>query len=181
MSCHRQKTILEIVGVAGYPIECFVPPKVWGFTEKGRLPEYDPAICQQFLAEAGYPKGKGLPELDFIVSEGLYPKTKEYCPAIATMLEEQGFPIRLKVMAVAPWLEVLWTRPGGAPGHMVDSGWSTGTPEPDATLRPLYKGGNSMICELNDPEIDAALSRERGEADLEKRKNVLERETFPII
>ena len=52
------------------------------------FPEYNPDKCQEYLA-AGFPKGKGLPELEHWLA-GFYPKTKEYGEYITALLNEQG-------------------------------------------------------------------------------------------
>lgn len=169
--------ILGIVGDAGYAADCLVPPMKLGY-EPSSYGRFDPAECQRLLAEAGYPKGRGLPELDYITSTGFYPKTKEYGEAITAMLQAQGFPVKLTVMETAAWSERLYNP---QQGHMIDSGWSPGTPEPDVQLVFLYFSKVGLITGCNDPAIDAALLKEMGTADLAARRKLLQKETIPTI
>jgi peptide/nickel transport system substrate-binding protein len=148
---------------------------------RSSYPEYNPEECQRLLAEAGFPNGAGLPELEYITSTGFYPKTKEYGEVITAMLQEQGFPVTLNVMEVAAWNERLYDRPGGGPGHMVDCGWSTGSPEPDLVLRTHFHSSSKRICGIEDPEIDAALDAERNATSLDARKQSLQTNLMPLL
>ena len=64
-----------------------ISPVKFGYVEVPDYPEYDPDKAQKLLAEAGFPKGEGLPELTYYTSVGFYPKTKEYAELITGMLE----------------------------------------------------------------------------------------------
>ena len=97
------------------------------------------------------------------------------------MLQEQGFPVKLNVMEVAAWNERLYDRPGGGPGHMIDSGWSTGSPEPDLVLRTHFHSSSKRITGIVDPDIDAVLDKERNTVDPAERKRVLQEEVMPLL
>ncbi|AJE47569.1 ABC transporter substrate-binding protein [Celeribacter indicus] len=176
-----RSVIMEIMGSAGEASSNFISPIKFGYTDLDNYPEYDPEECQRLLAEAGYPGGEGLPELEYITSTGFYPKTKEYGEVITALLQEQGFPVTLNVMEVAAWNERLYDRPGGGPGHMVDCGWSTGSPEPDLVLRTHFHSTSKRICGIEDPEIDAALDEERNASSLEARKESLQTNLMPML
>src|SRR5690606_36547606 len=77
--------IMEIMGSAGHASSNFVSPIKFGYTDLANYPKYDPEECQRLLAEAGYPNGEGLPELEYITSTGFYPKTKEYGEIITAL------------------------------------------------------------------------------------------------
>lgn len=182
-ACHAidRSMITEILGVAGHPSANFISPIKFGYIDLDNYPEYDPAECQRLLAEAGYPNGEGLPPLEYITSVGFYPKTKEYGEVITALLQQQGFPVTLNVMEVAAWNERLYHRPGGGPGHMIDCGWSTGSPEPDLVLRTHFHSSSKRITGIEDAEIDAALDAERSAPSLEERRRLLQEETTPLI
>lgn len=182
-ACHAidRDQLLEILGAAGHKSSNYVSPVKFGYTDLQNYPAYDPKACQALLAEAGFPKGKGLPPLEYITSVGFYPKTKEYGEVITAMLNEQGFPVSLTVLEPAAWNERLYHRPGGGPGHMVDCGWSTGSPEPDLVLRTHFHSSSHRICGIEDPAVDASLDKERSAATLEERKAILQGETMPLL
>ncbi|WP_424934332.1 ABC transporter substrate-binding protein [Amaricoccus macauensis] len=182
-ACHAidRELIMEILGSAGEASSNYISPIKFGYIDLENYPEYDPEECQRLLAEAGYPGGEGLPELEYITSTGFYPKTKEYGEVITALMQEQGFPVTLNVMEVAAWNERLYDRPGGGPGHMVDCGWSTGSPEPDLVLRTHFHSTSKRICGIEDPEIDAALDAERDAPSLDARRESLQTNLMPLL
>lgn len=182
-ACHAidREIIYDILGEAGSASSNFISPIKFGYIDLENYPEYDPEECQRLLAEAGFPGGEGLPPLEYITSVGFYPKTKEYGEIITALLQEQGFPVTLNVMEVAAWNERLYDRPGGGPGHMIDCGWSTGSPEPDLVLRTHFHSSSKRICGIEDPEIDAALDAERSAPSLEERERLIQEELTPML
>ena len=177
--------IMALMGVAGGESSSYVSPLKFGYEKIPNYPEFDADICQQLLAQAGFPKGQGLPEIEYITSTGFYPKTKEYGELIASMMQEQGFNVKLSVMETAAWGDRLYQRTGkDADGNMIDCGWSTGTPEPDMVLRAMFssKAGprGGIINGIADPEIDGALEAERAATDPDARKTLIQKATEVI-
>lgn len=174
--------VLEVAGVAAQASSCHISPVKFGYVDVPNYPEYDPDKCQALLAEAGYPGGQGLPELEYITSVGFYPKTREYGELITAMLQEQGFPVKLTTLEPASWEEQLYRRADGqGPGHIVDVGWITGSPEPDLVLRPNYLSQFALINGVNDPDIDASLEKERDATSTDERLRILQEETLPLL
>lgn len=187
-ACHAidRDLVTEILGVAGHASSNYISPVKFGYIDLPNYPAYDPDRCQALLAEAGYPSGQGLPQLEYLTSDGFYPKTKEYGEVITALLQEQGFDVQLTVMETAAWLERIYQREGQEPyGHLVDVGWSTGSPEPDLVLRPMFhssagpRGG--LINGIADPEIDAVLDQEQAETDTKKRRELIQTVATPKI
>jgi peptide/nickel transport system substrate-binding protein len=177
--------VTEILGVAGQASSDYISPVKFGYADIPGYPAFDPDKCQQLLAQAGFPKGQGLPELEYLTSTGFYPKTKEYGELIVSMMQDQGFQVKLSVMETAAWGQRIYQRADQDPyGHMVDVGWCTGSPEPDLVLRPMFysKSGprGGLINGLQDPEVDKALDTERDETDTTKRKELIGRATALI-
>jgi len=182
-ACHAidRDLVLEIMGSAGHKSANFISPIKFGYTDLENYPQYDPDKCQALLAEAGFPGGQGLPPLEYIVSVGFYPKTKEYGEVITAMLNEQGFNVSLTTLEPASWNDQLYDRPGGGPGHMIDCGWSTMSPEPDLVLRTHFHSSSKRICGLEDAQVDASLDKERSAPSIEERRTILENETLPLL
>ncbi|WP_029040263.1 ABC transporter substrate-binding protein [Cucumibacter marinus] len=177
-----REQVLAVVGEAGQASDCHISPVKFGYTDVENYPKYDPALTQQLLAEAGYPNGQGLPEIEYITSVGFYPKTREYGELITAMLQEQGFPVTLTTLEPAAWEERLYRRADGqGPGHIIDVGWITGSPEPDLVLRPNYHSDFALINGIADDEIDAALDKERNASSTDERLKVLQEETLPLL
>ena len=111
-ACHAidRQQILALMGDAAQPSSCYVSPMKWGFIDIPGYPEFNPELSQKLLADAGFPGGKGLPELEYITSIGFYAKTKEYGELIAAMLGEQGFDVKLSVLEPAAWEQAIYRR-----------------------------------------------------------------------
>jgi peptide/nickel transport system substrate-binding protein len=183
-ACHAvdRSVVLDIMGEAGQASNAHISPVKFGYVDVPDYPEYDLEKSAALLEQAGFPGGNGLPELEYLVSVGFYPKTKEYGEAITAMLQEAGFPVTLNVMETAAWLERIYQRKEGeAPGHLVDVGWSTGSPEPDLVLRPMWHSSASLITGIKDPELDAVLDKEQRETDPEARRKIIQEETLPTL
>lgn len=176
-----RSAIWQILGKSGHPSYTHISPVKFGYTKVPGYPEYDPVACKRFLSEAGFPGGKGLPQLEYITSVGFYPKTKEYGEVITAMLQEAGFPVKLSVMETAAWNQKLYDRPGGGPGHMIDCGWCTASPEPDFILRMHFHSSSKRICGVVDAEIDASLDIERNATSIKERRVILQQETLPLL
>ncbi len=173
-----RELILQLMGNAGVPAKNFVAPAKFGYSDMDYPYAYNLEKAKQLLAEAGYPNGEGLPELEYITSTGLYPKTKEYGELIVAMLSQVGVKAKLTVLEPAAWVERIF-KPDA--GDMLDAGYMTGNPEPDLVIRSLFYSKHAIGTFFNDPELDAALDREAGITDKEERKKVLQTETFPLL
>ena len=174
--------VLAVVGEAAKASSSHISPVKFGYVDVPDYPKYDPELCQKLLAEAGFPNGQGLPEIEYITSVGFYPKTREYGELVAAMLQEQGFPVKLTTLEPAAWEEQIYRRADGqGPGHIIDVGWITGSPEPDLVLRPNYYSKFALINGINDPEIDASLDKERNAETTEERLKILQEETLPLL
>lgn len=170
--------ILAVMGVAGAESNSYISKLKFGSSDVPGYPEYSPEKCQQLLAQAGFPNGKGLPKIEYLTSTGFYPKTKEYGEVITAMMQEQGFDVALSVMDTAAWADRLYQRAdGAAEGHMIDCGWMSGTPEPDIVLRAMFDSkagpGGGLINGVKDADIDAALDNERAAGDPVKRAELI--------
>lgn len=186
-ACHAidRSQILDLMAAAGGTSSSYVSPLKFGYEKVPNYPEFDAGACQDLLAKAGFPKGEGLPEIEYITSTGFYPKTKEYGELITSMMQDQGFNVKLTVMETAAWGDRLYQRAGKEPdGNMIDCGWSTGTPEPDMVLRAMFysKAGprGGIINGITDPDIDKALEAERAETDTAARKALVGKATEVI-
>lgn len=172
--------VVQVLGAAGAASNCFLAPTKFGYVDIPGYPKFDPDKCQELLTKAGYPKGQGLPEIEYLVSQGFYPKNKEYGEVIVGMLQEQGIPAKLTVMEVAAYLERIFEKPGTVPyANIVDVGWSTGSPEPDLVLKTLFQKG--LFNGFKDPAVDAAIQKEGDETDVAKRRQIIQQVTLPAI
>lgn len=177
--------IHAVLDVAGAADNDYISKLKFGYEDVPGYPEYSPEKCQQLLAKAGFPKGQGLPQIEYLTSTGFYPKTKEYGEVLTSLMQEQGFNVKLTVMDPAAWEARLYQQADKvAEGHMIDCGWMTGSPEPDIVLRAMFYSkagpGGGLINGIKDNDIDAALDKERAEGDPAKRKMLVGKATEVI-
>ena len=171
--------VLALMDVAGAECNSYISKLKFGYEDVPGYPEYSPEKCQALLAQAGFPKGQGLPEIEYITSIGFYPKTKEYGELITALMQEQGFNVKLTVMETAAWDDRLYQHADKpADAQMIDCGWSTGSPEPDIVLRSMFssKAGprGGLINGIQDKDA------ERAEGDSDKRKVLIQKATEVI-
>jgi len=182
-ACHAidRDVILDIMGPAGHRSIGQLSPKKFGYTDTiPGSPEYDPEKCQALLAEAGFPNGDGLPEIEYLTSVGFYPKTKEYGEVITALLQEQGFPVTLTVMEVAAWLDRVFDFGPTAP-QLADTGWMTGSPEPNLVVRPMWHSDGGILSNCVGPDLDAVIDKQQSITDTEARKLAIQTELMPAL
>ena len=182
-ACHAidRELILEIMGPAGHKSNGQLSPVKFGYTDNiPGSPEYDPARWQELLAEAGYPNGDGLPEIEYLTSVGFYPKTKEYGEVVTAMLQEQGFPVTFTVMEVAAWLDKVFDK-GPTGTHLADTGWMTGSPEPNLVVRPMWHSDGQILSNCVNDELDAVINMQQSIGDPAARKDAIQNKLMPAL
>jgi len=174
----RQAIVDGLLKEAGYMIYAHIPPTKLGYSDVADFPKYDPEMAKKLLAEAGYPGGKGLPELIFNAPVGRYPKDKEWATFVTQQWNEIGIPVKLIVGDPAAWGDKLYNP---NQGHIILCGWTTPSPEPDMLMFSQWRGGMSVITFFDDEEVNMSFDKENAVMDFEKRKEVLANETLPLL
>jgi oligopeptide transport system substrate-binding protein len=87
MAIDRDTIVDKFMQGANTKALSIVPPGVIGHREKGKVHPYDPEGARKLLAEAGYPGGKGLPQLEIFYRQG-YPDIRLVAEAVASQLKE---------------------------------------------------------------------------------------------
>ena len=173
----RETIVKDIMQGYATVADSFVSPVAWGYAPAKGFPTYDPAKAKELLAQAGYPDGKGLPELTYLTSVGFYAKTKEYGEFIVSNLADVGIKCKLVPMETASWLNALYQP---TPGNMIDTGWMPPALEPDMTLAALYKKPG-LTTGGGDDKINEVLLNESRIVDPEKRAAYLKDTVYPMI
>ncbi len=118
-----------------------LPPGIPGYNPALKGYPYDPERARQLLAEAGYPDGKGLPEIPLIYN------TNENHQRIATQVQSDlarvGVRIVLRNLDWASYLNAVEGEAGG-PGEVpfFRMGWFADYPDPDNFLSILLHSRN---------------------------------------
>jgi oligopeptide transport system substrate-binding protein len=110
-----------------------VPPGIPGRSEEDFLPPYDPDGARELLAEAGYPGGRGFPEITFRTFGGAYDAA-----VVAEVERELGIDVPYETMTGDYFgrLEV-------DPPNIWSMGWVADYPGPNDFLGILLGTGSS--------------------------------------
>jgi peptide/nickel transport system substrate-binding protein len=92
--------------------------------------EFDPERAQAELDRAGGPVS-----FELGASTGFYPKSREVCELAKQNLEEVGFTVKLTLLELAAWIDMLFGE--DKPGEVFHGGWGNLTKDPDFAVATL--------------------------------------------
>jgi len=134
-----------------------IPPAMPGHSHRVG-PEYDLELARGLLADAGYPEGRGLPELRLVVAPAWFRDAQ----GIAEQWAELG--ARVEVTQTEKV-----TASGLTDEHMWLSGWWADYPDPDGFFRGLFRVGWPFYC---DEDVEELLGEGRSLRNQDERMHV---------
>ncbi len=127
---------------------------------------YDPQKAKALLAEAGYANGG--PEIDYFSSTGRYISDRQISEAIAQMLTQVGFKVRLRTPEWANlWADV---RNGKVPMYYMGRGQVA---DPAVALSQYFETGVSPRIKYSSAEVDGLFQKARATFEPEQRCAIL--------
>jgi len=113
-----------------------VPPSVVGYhADSVKGFSYDPDLARKYLAEAGYPGGKGFPEVTLQINSGGGDRNTITADYVAHQLSEVlGITVKVETMPLGQHVESIET--GKASFWRI--GWNADYPDPETFLTTLY-------------------------------------------
>ncbi len=144
-----------------------LPPGVPGHNDNLAGYSYDLKRARDLLAEAGYPEGKGFPEITLQYNrDAIHSRTAEF---ILANLRDIGITCIVKELEFGDHLKSV--EEGTVAFFRM--GWTVDYPDPDSFLYTLFHSSNIgtgyNFSRMNNPELDSLLDRARFETDMEKR------------
>lgn len=132
-----------------------------------RGPAFDPAGARQLLAEAGYPGGVGLPDIELVYNT--YETHRQIAEFFQRNIKENlGLEIEVQNME---WKSLLKKVHGGD-FQISRTSWCADYPDPMTFLDVFHSAGENNYPQYKNPAYDALLGRIAQERDVRQR-NVL--------
>jgi oligopeptide transport system substrate-binding protein len=134
-----------------------VPPGILGRSGRDVLPAYDPTAARALLEAAGFPGGKGFPDVTLLTGGNAYDAA-----VVAELHRELGITIQPEVMEFEAYFDRLDTDPPA----MWFLSWSADYPGRNDFLGVLLgSGASNNYSHWSSPEFDAAINEAGAAAD----------------
>ncbi|MHB9094081.1 MAG: ABC transporter substrate-binding protein, partial [Eubacteriales bacterium] len=147
----REGIIKAVLEGSGVPAKGILPPGMAESSDNFRGYTYDPAKATALLAEAGYPKGQGLPEIE--MSYNNRETNQKIAEAIQAQWKEIGFRTKLKPLPLPEFKREV----GSGNFSIFRLGWVADYPEPDSLLYPLFSSEAGNFFGYANQEVDRLL------------------------
>jgi oligopeptide transport system substrate-binding protein len=151
--------------VAFLPAGGMVPP-IWGY-QSGVSSNYAPEEARRLLAEAGFPGGKGFPEIVLLLNEA--PGHLGIAEAVRRQWRET-LGVRAK-LEIQKWSHYLISRRAGA-YDVARAGWRSDYPDPVSFLEIFTTGSELNDGRYSSSAFDAVVSSAAGTRDPFERKQL---------
>ena len=163
-----KKNICEVVTMAGdVPATAVVPPGLPGYTS-ATSGQFDPAAARQLLADAGYPGGQGLPEVEIMYNDLDVHKT------IAERVQQlwrEHLGIRTSLRGIE-WNSYLDAQ-NTMKYTVCRAGWVGDYPDPNTFLDMWLTGGGQNHTGWSNQQFDQLIADAGREGDPQKRMQLL--------
>ncbi|MCS7111448.1 MAG: ABC transporter substrate-binding protein [Ignisphaera sp.] len=157
-----------------------LPPAVFGYdpeVEKYGY-KYNPDLARQLLAQAGYPDGKGLREIELIISTAERAERGEVAAVIQSNLKDVGINVKIVDLDWPSFLDRLFNHEFDM--YMVD--WFPDYVDPDDWIVPLFTThglnldgyNNTMVNELAMKARQTLNPQERAEMYKQLQRMIIE-------
>jgi len=144
-----------------------LPPGITGYDPNLRGYSFDPEKARALLAKAGYPDGKGFPEIELQYNKDIiHTRIGDF---ILANLSDIGIKCRVKELGFGEHLNSIEAGQAG----FFRMGWTVDYPDPDSFLYTLFHSSNIgsgyNFTGLSSPELDKLLDQARFETETSRR------------
>ncbi|MEX2392236.1 MAG: peptide ABC transporter substrate-binding protein [Dehalococcoidia bacterium] len=174
----RDTYISAVRGGVGRAATGWLPPGIPGFLEeRGSAYAFDPEKAKEFLTDAGYPNGDGLPAVKVTIADSQGGRLA------GEFLKEQisqnlGVEIEIEILES----ETYETRYNVSDFQMVFGGWGADYADPENFLPNLFgTGASGNQYKYSNPEVDDLFAQAAVELDNDKRIELYQQAEAIII
>ncbi len=159
----REGIIKAVLEGNGEPAKGVLPPGMTEYDKNLKGYSYDPVKASALLAEAGFPGGKGLRELELAYNER--ETNRKIAEAIQAQLLKIGIRAKLKGMPLPVYKREVGTGNAG----MFRLSYSADFQDADSIFYPLFSSKSGNFFHYANSEVDRILDEARAEKDPQKR------------
>ncbi|MFA5881052.1 MAG: ABC transporter substrate-binding protein [Eubacteriales bacterium] len=163
----REGIIKAVVEGRGEPAKGVIPPGMAEYNKDLNGYTYDPSKASALLAEAGFPKGQGLPELELSFNKDRETNQK-IAEAVQAQLKAIGVRIKLKGQPEAIFQEDVV----GGNFNMFKVSWSADTMDAGSVLYPLFSSKAENLPRYANSEVDRLLDEAQTISDDGRRRQL---------
>ncbi len=159
----RDGIIRAVLEGNGVPAKGVLPPGMAEYNDNLKGYTYDPVKAAALLAEAGYPEGRGLPELE--IAYNVHEKNQKLAEALQAQLKEIGVKTKLKGMPLPVYQREVGT------GNLVmfKLAWSADSLDAGCILTPMFSSRAGNFFSYGNSEVDRLLVEAQSNPDTNER------------
>lgn len=169
---NQQKTVELFFNGRGVLAQSPIPPGIAGYSADfvNKYAVYDVAKAKKLLAEAGFPGGKGVPELVYEIGEGA--DSRQMAEKLQAEFAVIGVNMRININRFAELVEKLNTKKAQIWGIA----WIGDYPDAENFLQLLYgpnKAPSPNASNYDSPEYNRLFEQMRGMEDSPERRKII--------
>jgi len=168
------KAVMEGIGV---PAKGVLPPGLPEYSETLKGYAYDQAKAKSLLAEAGYPEGNGLKEIELTYNNNRETNQK-IAEAVQAQLKEIGVKVKLRGVPLPSFKDELFN--GNLSFYRM--GWVADYLDAGYFLNPLFRSEGEMnLSKYANPEVDKLLAKVQSVTDEQQRAKLYQQAEQMIV
>ena len=151
------------------PLYTWIPPQLAGYSKDSAV-SLDREKAKKLLADAGYPNGKGMPDIDF-----LYPNREDIRTRVEAVQDQLKTSLGVPVNLVSKEWKVYLTTVRNDPPSIAMANWGADYPDPE-TFGNLFTSDNgNNHTRWKNAAYDALITAAEAEQDPAKRAKLYEK------